>query len=319
MPEAIIDHALSSGIERYIEDRLARIPGFVDRHYSFRGALRIHAHAFGWDLLRVPLNIVWSAVCLVSAGIGLLARLLGLNPLATLLARVPPGIETDMDREVKWLIVTDLLELPYADGVRESRHDALMEEILRDPQLEGLIDAELAAIQGPGENPRFWEDLDRKLAEYGATRTGAADLASNVMVVLSSKLSLGKVSYGALSAGGAVSVTLANSIAASNFWLGSTLGAYYYAVFPAAVSTRLLVAVTGVIVVLLAFVSTFIGVLTDPVQAKLGIHQRRLRKLVRVIERDLTGELPGELRLREKYLGKVFDVVDFLSVMGRSA
>ena len=68
----------------------------------------------------------------------------------------------------------------------------------------------------------------------------------------------------------------------------------------------------------LAFVSTFIGIVTDPIQAKLGLHQRRLRKLVKAVEQDLLGKSAGQFQLREKYMGRVFDVVDFLAFMGRS-
>jgi uncharacterized protein DUF6635 len=100
--------------------------------------------------------------------------------------------------------------------------------------------------------------------------------------------------------------------------LGPTAGSYFYAVAPVAVSMRLLIAVTGMIAIILAFVSTFIGIVTDPIQVTLGLHQRRLRKLVKAVEHDLLGKSTGQFQLREKYMGRVLDVVDFLAFMGRS-
>ena len=315
---AVIERAVSSGVERYIASRLEKIPAFVARHYSFRGALQIHALAIGWDLVRVPLNILWSVVNLLLACFGLLAKVFGLRSLSRLIAKVPQGLETDMDRQIKWLVVSELLEMPCSDGSRESARDALMEAIMNDPQLADLIERELVSLGSKADSMQAWRDVDAKLAEYGATRTGTADLASNVMVVLSSKMVLGKASYGALGAGSAVSAALANSVAASNFWLGSTLGAYYYAIFPAAVSTPFLIVVTTVLVISLALATTFIGMITDPLQARLGVHQRRLRKLVKAVELDLKEAGPGKFQLREKYVGRILDIVDFLSLLGKS-
>jgi len=65
-------------------------------------------------------------------------------------------------------------------------------------------------------------------------------------------------------------------------------------------------------------VSTFIGIFTDPIQAKLGIHERRLKKLVAAVGKDLRGEASSNFKLREKYIGRLFDVVDILSTVGRS-
>jgi hypothetical protein len=137
-------------------------------------------------------------------------------------------------------------------------------------------------------------------------------------VLVSSTFALGQASFGALSAGSAVSASVAKTIAIAQFWLGPTAGSYFYAVAPVAVSMWLLIAVTGIIAVMLAFVSTFMGIVTDPIQATLGLHQRRLRKLVKAVEHDLLGTSAGPFHLREKYMGRVFDVVDFLAFMGRS-
>ena len=44
-----LQHAVDQGIEAYITSRRARIPGFIDRHFSFRGALALHRKTFGRD------------------------------------------------------------------------------------------------------------------------------------------------------------------------------------------------------------------------------------------------------------------------------
>jgi len=316
--KTIVERAITTGTIRYIFAREKKIDAFVKRHYTFRGALNMHSHALGWDLIRVPINIIWSVFTMVLALVAFIAKVIRLRRLHEFMKRIPPGLETDMDKEISWLLVTELLELPHKDGSRRSDKDALMEEVMKDPDLRRLLDEELECLVHLKDNPGFREELDRKLAEYGAIRTGAADLASNVVLLVSSKFALGQASFGALSAGSAVSASVAQTIAISNFWLGPTAGSYFYAVAPVAVSMRLLIAVTGMIAIILAFVSTFIGIVTDPIQAKLGLHQRRLRKLVKAVEQDLLGKSAGQFQLREKYMGRVFDVVDFLAFMGRS-
>jgi hypothetical protein len=316
--KTIVERAITNGTIRYIFAREKKIDAFVKRHYTLRGALKIHSHALGWDLIRVPINIIWSVFNIVLALVAFIAKVIRLRRLHEFIQRIPPGLETDMDKEISWLLVTELLELPHKDGSRRSDKDALMEEVMKDPDLRRLLDEELECLVHLKDNPGFREALDRKLAEYGAIRTGAADLASNVVLLVSSKFALGQASFGALSAGSAVSASVAKTIAISNFWLGPTAGSYFYAVAPVAVSMRLLIAVTGIIAIILAFVSTFIGIVTDPIQAKLGLHQRRLRRLVKAVEQDLLGKSAGQFQLREKYMGRIFDVVDFLAFMGRS-
>ncbi|MGR8930498.1 MAG: DUF6635 family protein [Gammaproteobacteria bacterium] len=315
---AIIENAFSNAVDRYIVGCESRVDWFVKRHYSFRGALRIHSYAVGLDLLRVPVNIVWSILNVLLAVLALLAKAAGFEPLYDRIKRIPPGLLTDMDRQISWLVMTELLALPCAQKGRESSRDALMEAIMADPALKTLIDHELRTLTGQENDPSFRRELDRKLAEYGASRTGTAELASNIMTLVTSKIALGHASSGALSAGSAVSASVAHAIAVSDFWLGPVAGSLFYAVVPVTVSMRLLIAITALFSIVLGLATTFFGILTDPIQAKLGWHQKRLRKLVSSIEKDLKSQAGGEFQLKEKYLGRVFDVVDFLAVFGRS-
>ena len=43
---------------RYLASRRDRVDAFVDRHFSFAGTLRLHRRTIGWDLLRVPANLL---------------------------------------------------------------------------------------------------------------------------------------------------------------------------------------------------------------------------------------------------------------------
>ncbi|WP_369827531.1 DUF6635 family protein [Hydrogenovibrio sp. SC-1] len=77
-----------------------RIDDFVSRHYSFRGALKIHSHALGWDVIKVPMNIIWSVVNIFLALLSFIAGLLNLKSLQNRIRKIPQGLETDMDRQI---------------------------------------------------------------------------------------------------------------------------------------------------------------------------------------------------------------------------
>ena len=248
---ATIEQAITNGTLHYILGRKKKIDEFVKKHYSFRGALKIHSHAIGLDIIRVPINIIWSVANIFLALLGVIAKLFHFNRIHGFIKKIPPGLETDMDKQICWLIITELLELPYEKGSKRSDNDALMAEIMKDSALRRLIEEELEGLDHLKSNPKFKEELNRKLAEYGSTRTGIADLASNAVLLVTSKFALGQASFGALSAGSAVSASIAQSIAVSNFWLGSTIGSYYYAFVPVAASMRLLVAMTAIVAVVL--------------------------------------------------------------------
>ncbi|MFV0275593.1 MAG: DUF6635 family protein [Parahaliea sp.] len=317
-PEALLREAFAAGAARYISGCEARIDDFVRKHYSVRGALRIHARALGWDIVRVPVNIVWSLFNLLFAGLNLLAGKLRLWRLRDGLRRLPRGLQTDTDRELSWLVLTELLRLPCEYKERRSERDALMEEIVGDPALQQLFGTQGELPTGLPRSDDFRLRLAGKLAEYSATRTGSAELASNTALLVTSKLALGQAAFGTFSAGTVLSAAVAHSVAVSNFWLGSTIGAYYYAVVPAVASLHLQLLVTLALSVILALVSTFIGILTDPLQARLGLHQKRLRKLVAALRDDLQGSDTTRFALREKYMGRLFDVMDWVSMAGRA-
>ena len=121
-----LQYAVDHGIDAYVTSRRASIPGFIDRHFAFRGALALHRKTFGRDLYKYPINLVWGLpVALVHGAADLLAKA-GAPRTAHWLHRIPRGIPTVLHQELQWLISTELLELPYAQEGRASHRDALL-------------------------------------------------------------------------------------------------------------------------------------------------------------------------------------------------
>ena len=315
--QALIESAVKDGIMRYIESRRTRVPAFVETHFSFKGALRLHRKALGKDLYKGPLNVLWAVPSLAATTAASVLKKIGAQRPAGWLDKLPKGFETDVQKEVNWLIYTDLLELPYKQGERESTKDALLGEILNNPRLSGLIARYLIEINEKARSARFRGKLEENLKQYALSRTAAADLAGSIISLSAGFVGLHQVTPGALAAGSATAAALAQQIAISNFWLGTTLGGWYYALFPAAASTGLVIAATGSIMAALAIIATFAGVVTDPLQTKTGLHQKRLLKLIDALQDELSGEGAARFHLKDHYVARVFDLIDLLKLAAK--
>src|SRR3546814_12872309 len=101
--------------------------------------------------------------------------------------------------------------------------------------------------------------------------------------------------------------------------LGAGLCCLWYCGFPATAGPLWVAGVTGGLLMTAASVAAFAGILTDPVQRRLGIHRRRLSKLLAAIEQELTDEGPMSLTLRDHYAARLLDLFDILRSAHRLA
>ncbi len=66
--------------------------------------------------------------------------------------------------------------------------------------------------------------------------------------------------------------------------------------------------------------SAFSGIIADPVQKSLGLHQRRLHRLVYALEKQWTSEHEdSKFVAHDPYVGRLMDVFDALSAAYRGA
>jgi hypothetical protein len=307
-----LQQAVDHGIEAYVTSCRARIPGFIDRHFSFRGALALHRKTFGRDVYKHPVNLLWGVpVALVTGAADLLAKA-GAHHTAQWLHRVPRGIPTVLHKELQWLIYTELLELPYAQEGRASHRDALLEHILADPRIAALCEEYLTKLQSVADRPAFRAALERHLEEYSKTRGAVSELAGSLLNLAAGYAALSKATPGALSAGTAAATAIAQHIAIANFWLGATVGSWYYAVFPISASAGLVAATTGAMLAAVGVLTALAWIVIDPLLATTGIHRRRLDRFVTALGEELRGGRRGEYRVRDHYIARVFDVLETL-------
>jgi hypothetical protein len=141
--------------------------GAAAEHFSLAGTLRLHRHAIGWDLLRVPANLLLSPVTLaVSVASRITARLGSARTASAALSN------TAVAREVSRLITTELLQLPSARSGRGYTEDALADVILSDPRGAGRI----CMDDGLPAEARI--RIATAISGYAGTRAATAEIAT---------------------------------------------------------------------------------------------------------------------------------------------
>lgn len=148
----------------------------------------------------------------------------------------------------------------------------------------------------------------RKLIEdYAGVRSAVSEITTTLVVLAAGIALFGTTTPGIVSLAPNVSGYVVHSSAVENFPLGSGLGEVWYGTFPVTQPVWLVVA-TGVMLAMAASVlTTFAGIIADPIQARLGIHQRRLTRL---LERIAVAEGAPSHLAPEHILARLADLAD---------
>jgi hypothetical protein len=304
---SIVDRA----VDRYIATRHAKVEAFVARTYGIRGALRLHRHAIGRDLLRAPANVALVLPHLVTrlGGAGLAS--FGATQSGRRLKELKLFLDTDVARELTFRLHDELLELPFRDGVRAADKDALAEEILADPQLATVIEG-LGTLLQRASDPAVRRRLQTILDTYTGARSAAADLLNNALMAGTGMAVLHQLTPGTLTLGPALATLVAQQAAVASFPLGATLGGLWYGAFGIAPSVGLVVGMTGGLFLATAALAPFAGVVTDPVLRWTGVHRRRLHRMIDILGSQLKGDSATSFEVRDHYVARIFDLIDLL-------
>jgi hypothetical protein len=320
-PDPVLDRALAqaavdAGTRQYFTGRRARVRPFIDKHFSVRGTLSLHRAAMGWDFARAPANLTLAgpqiAMQLGARG----ARALGAKRAARALQR-SIMLKTDVEREIEWLIHTELLELPFEQPGRSSQRDALAETILADPALEAAMRAALAEIGRHGDDPAFRTRLQHAMEQYGTSRTAAAEITTGLLSLSAGALAFNKLTPGAASLGPALAGVMAQQAAVASFPLGGWLGGIWYGLFPAAPSALLLTSATGGLMLAATAFAAVAGVVSDPIQRALGLHEARLMRLLAALEAQAFDTKSAGFAVRDHYVARLLDLFDLIGAAVR--
>lgn len=285
------------------------IDGFVARHFTWPGTLRLHGAALGWDILRAPLNVALSPILVLTRIAAYLCRRAGWRGGADWLARRRVLLRTSVARRVEVLIVTDLLDLPLDEGAAARDPSALARAVLAAPQFREIIRTRASAAEAEALGQR----VATALGEYAGTRSAVAEMTTTLCVLLIGALAFQALTPGMISMAPGVADALARTNAIATFPLGQTVGGMWYGVFEVGASPWLMGTTVAGLVMIGSVFAAFSGVLADPVQSHLGIHRRRLGRLLDTLEVELIGRGDRPFAAREHFYARILDLWDAIA------
>ncbi len=308
--EAEIEQAIRSGIARYFADCRARVPVFIDRHFHYPGAMATNRMALGWDMLRAPINLLWAPVYALACLVKILVRnRAGLKWLHNLADRVPAGFTTRVQEHITSLIQRDLLNNGQATSLREGN---LLESYL----IEALEAVYTRHSSDPVDHQQFTKMIEPvvadALSQYRITRTASADITNSISCTVLGAFAFQKFTPGGIGLGVVLASMLAKTLAARDFILGETIGGWYYSVFPPEPSLATTASVMVAVMAALAAFAALSGVISDPIQAAIGLHRRRLLKLLDHLERDVSLSTQSSFRPKDQYVARILDTFDMI-------
>jgi hypothetical protein len=311
--------AFDTAVDHWAATRHARVQAFVDANFRLPAALRLHRRALGLDLLRAPGNVALVPIFLLAQlGAGAL-KLVGAGRAGRWLAHRRLFFETTVARELAWRLHTQLLELPYEDGGRRSEGDSLAQVMLAEVDLSAPPDMLPGTVARHRDDPALRARLATVLESYTGARTAAAELVNNLLLAGAGATMFKQLTPGALSLGPLLAGAVAQHFAIVGFPLGATLGSLWYGIFAAEPSFSLLAGMTAGLMAFGAVLTAFAGVIGDPLQRALGLHQRRLHSVIDALALQLKGDSEAALKVRDHYAARIFDVADALGAAARFA
>ena len=211
------------------------------------------------------------------------------------------------------------LKLPYRVSGRASDRDALGEMLMSQPAIAAAVSAAKDFAQEHRRDAGLGGRLEDLLSRYTGTRVAAAEIATALTSAGVGGLVVQQLTPTAFTLGPALAVLVAHQAAIFAFPLGTALGGLWYGLFPVEPTWGLIVGVTGALMALSSIAAAFAGVIADPVQLRMGIHQRRLEKLVDAIEADLVRGEDAGLKVRAHYVARMFDFFEAVRLAVRAA
>ncbi|MGR3418331.1 DUF6635 family protein [Paracoccus sp. (in: a-proteobacteria)] len=253
-------------------ERLAAVRRFVRARYGLRGTLALHRQALGWDLLRAPVNVALSPVFLI------------LRLAAALLSRLGAR------RAGAWLA---------------ARRIFLTSNVAR--RITADLQAFVADLDARGIGPDAPPDLTRaRIEAHAEIRNAVAEITTSLIVLGAGLLLFHRATPGIMTLAGPVARMRAEAEALRDFTLGSRLGGVWYSVFPVELSPWQVVATGLALAITASLVTTFAGLIADPIQLVTGTHRRRLMRMLDRLDRaDAAGGLE-----REHLMARIGDLSD---------
>lgn len=292
--------------------RRDHVDAFVKRHFGWRGTLRLHREALGLDILRAPMNVVLSPLLVLARAAAWILRKLRMRRLGEWLMDRRLLLRTSVSARIEAAIVADLLDVPVPAANRAPDRATLARAIRSAPRFRQLI----GERRNEAEAKAVTDRIMAAIGEYTGTRSAIAEFTTALFTLIAGAIAFHALTPGMISMAPGLAEAVALHRALADFPLGETLGRVWYGFFPVGPSPMLVALSVAGLLAVGSVVTTFAGMIADPVQARLGLHRRRLMRLLDTLEAEITGTPDRPFVAREHFLARAFDLWDaVLSVL----
>jgi len=297
-----IRKAIAEGTQQYFAGCRARVPDFVQQHFFLPGSWYTNRVALGFDLLRAPLNLFWAPLYAFISILRFALTKAGQNKIADLLAHLPAGFTTKVQKRLAEKLYSELLKLDCENSKLETCIVQALKALYCDTH--STID--------PALSKRIESLVHEALLQYRVTRTASSDITNTITSTVIGAFAFYKFTPGGIGIGVVLATLFAKYFAVKDFFLGESVGEVYYYLFPPEPSLALTTYSLLAVMILLSIFASFSGMITDPVQALFGLHQKRLYKMLDHLERDFLTEqnLISTYRPKDQYIARLFDMFD---------
>lgn len=293
-----VQRAVQNGIKDYFAENKTLIQPFIKKHFHYPGCWRTNKVAFGVDLLRAPINLMWAPLYLLLLCILFLAKWAGARWAGAVMEKLPAGITTKVQRNINALIQAELLDIERLHGHIDNHLLPLAQQLIGPDLDKDALRRQLDHI------------VDDALKQLMQSRTAAADISNTVFTAMVGALVFKKFTPGGIGVGLIGAALYVKLRAQQTFFLGSTIGGLYYSVFPPAATTQENLIAIFIVMLFLSIVATFSGLITDPLQAIFGVHRRRLTKMMGKLESSLLDNKNNKFKTLDPYLARILDLFD---------
>lgn len=287
-------------------DRRRRVDAFVQKHFTWPGTLHLHRAALGLDILRAPMNVLLSPIFVLVRAAGWICQRLHFERAAGWLLHRRIMLRTSVSARVESAILNELLDVPLPAGSTVADRAALSRAILAAPRFREMIRSRgtVAAAQ------LLTDRITGAIADYTGTRSAVAEFTTALITLAVGAVAFQALTPGMISMAPGLAEVVSRSTVIADFPLGATLGGAWYGVFPVGPSPGLVALMVLGLMGLGSVVAAFAGIIADPVQARLGIHRRRLMRLFDTLDAEFHGGRDRPFAAKEHFLARIFDLWD---------
>ena len=303
--EAEIQQAIERGTRSYFDQCREALPGFIDRHFRYPGAIQTNRVAIGWDMLRAPINLFWAPLyALVSILRFVLGRIGGMQSLVGLLQRFPTGFTTQVQSNISELVLTDLLHQDSPERSLQYYIVAELQQLYEQHEQTELDTERFHALTEPV--------IEEALTQYRVTRTASADITNTLSCTVLGAFAFQKFTPGGIGIALMSTSIISTKLAAQDFIFGEALGEVYYGMFPPEPTLGLTLGVSAGVLATLAAFAALSGIISDPIQAALGLHRYRLQKMLNHMEQDFLERSGNSFRPKDQYVARILETFDLI-------